>query len=799
MLHYTMRRFTLLLICLLSVTAYSNPIHQTIRGVITDKNTKVTLPGANVVLTSPEPVRGTVSDDQGRFKLEGVEIGRVSLRVTFIGYNEVVLSNLNLQAGKELVLNIEMEELAIAVDAVVVTARVDKTTPMNKLTTVSARGFTVEETERYAGSRNDVARMASSYAGVMGMDDARNDIIIRGNSPMGLLWRLEGVDIPNPNPWGATGTTGGPVNMLNNTLLDNSDFITGAFPSEYGNAISGVFDLKMRSGNNEKYEFLGQVGFNGFEFGAEGPINRGNGSSFLINYRYSTLSVFEKLGMDLGSTGVPYYQDMSFKFNFPKTPIGGISVFGLGGISDIDLWDSRQDTSKKKIDFYGGEGFDLTNGSDLGVVGLSHTLIINPNTYTKLTVSAMAHRFETVIDSLAKDLKVKYPYYRNDFVDNTISVNGFLNKRFNSMSTLKAGFMLKRLGFNYVDSAFSQNWGHFILIRNDKGNSWLAQPYLQWQYKPTNQLTLNVGLHYLHLFLNGSQSLEPRAGLRWQAAAKHAFSLGYGLHSQMVAIPICLSLVDLPDGTYEQPNRDIGFVKSHHYVLGYDWRINQHSRLKVEAYYQGIRNAPVDAKKSSSYSFLNEGASFGVSAPDYLKSDGTGFNYGMELTLERFLSKGYYYLVTASVFQSKYKGSDGLEHSTAFNNNFVINGLFGKEFVFGNAKSLKSIGFDIKMVWSGGKRATPWYSVYNSTTGKFEQKFYDSRAFSTRLSDYNKTDFCIRFKLNKFGVTQEWAIEVTNLLDSRNIYSEKFNTRTGEGTFTYQLGRMIVPQWRITF
>ena len=246
-------------------------ITQTIRGTVIDKITLTPLPGANVILLNSDPLVGVSADVDGKFRLEKVPIGRVDLKVTYIGYKDIILSGLNLQAGKELVLDLKMDEMAVMSDEVVVTAKREKAKAINDMATVSARGFTVEETERYAGSRNDVARMASNFAGVRGTDDSRNDIIIRGNSPTGLLWRLEGVDIPNPNHYGATESTGGPVSILNNNQLANSDFLTGAFPAEYGNATSGVFDLKMRNGNNEKNEFLGQVGFNGFELGAEGP------------------------------------------------------------------------------------------------------------------------------------------------------------------------------------------------------------------------------------------------------------------------------------------------------------------------------------------------------------------------------------------------------------------------------------------------------------------------------------------------------------------------------------------------
>ena len=793
------KHFTLFLL-LLSVLSYSNTITQTVRGVLTDKLTKTPIPGANVVILNTEPLVGTTTDELGRFKFDNVEIGRISIKITFVGYYDVTLTNINLQSGKELVLNIEMEEQVIMGEEVVIKARANKSDALNKLSMVSARGFTVEETERYAGSRNDVARMASNYAGVTGNDDSRNDIIIRGNSPVGLLWRLDGVDIPNPNHFGATGTTGGPVSMLNNTLLDNSDFFTGAFPAEYGNAIAGVFDLRMRNGNNEKYEFLGQVGFNGFELGAEGPISKSKGSSFLVNYRYSTLGVMEKLGMDFGTIGIPYYQDLSFKINLPRTRIGAISIFGLGGISDIKLWDSKKDTTSKKLDFYGGEGFDITNGSDMGVIGLNHTYLLNDKTYIKTSISAMGHLFKTVIDSLVPKTTIKQPWYRNDFIDEKILISSFINHKFNTQHSIKAGIEVNKILFNYVDSVYKNQGGYFQTVRNTDGSTWLFQPYAQWQYKITDDITFNGGLHYLYLALNKTSSVEPRLGIRWKANSRITLSLGYGLHSQTAPLPIYFNLVRLNDGSYESANKNLDLTKSNHFVVGLDYRLNEFTRIKAEAYYQYITNAGVDAKNSSPYSILNEGANFGVWTPDYINNKGTGKNYGVELTFEHFLNKGFYFLWTTSLFDSKYKGSDNIEHNTAFNNNLIVNGLIGKEFTFGSksGKSKKSLSIDIKTTYSGGKRATPWTPVMQST-GEYEQVFDDSNAFDLKLKDYFRTDFRMAFKLNKFGITQEWAIEITNLFNNQNIYGEKFNKQTGAGSYTYQMGFMLIPQFRIIF
>lgn len=792
----------LLLPCIVTLAGQlsAQKLTQTIRGVVSDKNTGITLPGATVIMLNTNPIIGTTTDEYGKFRFPDIPIGRVSLKVSFVGYADAVISNLNLTTGKELVVNVQLEELAIPLAEVVVKADVQKERPVNRLSLVSARSFTVEETERYAGSRADVARMAANYAGVLGIDDSRNDIIIRGNSPMGLLWRLEGVDIPNPNHWGATGTTGGPVCMLNNNLLENSDFITGAFSAEYGNAISGAFDLRMRNGNNEKYEFLGQIGFNGFEFGAEGPIAKRNGSSFLVNYRYSTLGVFDKLGMDLGTVGVPYYQDLSFKVNFPRTRIGNLSIFGLGGKSDIEIWDSRKDTLKDKIDFYGGEGFDLTNGSNMGVVGLNQTYSINQSTFTKLSVAASAHQFKTDLDSLSNDLTQKYQYYLNDFIENTFYTNFSINKKLSSKSHIKIGTIAKLLAYSYTDSVYKKNEDLFQILRSDDGKAWLTQPYCNWQYRPNNTLTINAGVHAMYFSINNDWSVEPRVALRWAFSSASSVNFGYGLHSQVVSLPIVLGRVRLNNGTYIQPNMDLDFVRSHHFVAGYDWLFAPHTRLKAEVYYQYIFDAAVDAEELNSYSLLNQGASFVLELPDYVKSSGKGANYGVELTMEHFLNHGYYYLLTVSLFQSEYQGSDGITHSTAFNHRYISNVLFGKEFYLSNAAKLqKTLSFDAKVAYSGGKRATPWTAIFDPVQNKYSREWDESRAYELQLRDYFKADLTVRFRLNKPRFTQEWAIEITNLFNNKNIYGDKFNTKTGQAEYVYQTGLMVIPQYRITF
>ncbi|MCX6231653.1 MAG: TonB-dependent receptor [Bacteroidetes bacterium] len=800
------RIITILSIILFAVftAKASNPPTSTIRGSISDHTTKSSLTGANIILLNSSPLKGATTDANGKFRLENINVGRVSLKISFMGYKDVYLNNLTLNTGKELLLDIEMEENIITQKAVVIKANADKLATINNMTSVSARSFSVEETGRYAGSRNDVARMASNYAGIVGSNDARNDIIIRGNSPSGLLWRLEGVDIPNPNHYGALSATGGPVCILNNNVMANSDFLTAAFPAEYGNAVSGVFDLKMRNGNNEKHEFIGQIGFNGFELGAEGPISKKNGSSYLVNVRYSTLEVMEKMGVDFGTgTGIPKYQDFSMKLNFPKTALGSFSVFALGGMSKIEMWDSRKDTTKDRLDFYGGEGFDLTNGSDMIAGGVTNTYMWSSNTYTKLSLSAAFHDFNTIVDSLIPANLIKIPNYRNNFKENNITFSFLLNHRINSRSFVRTGFFLRDMGFNLYERIHKDEDNGLRTVTDFNGSSWLLQPYIQHQYKFTDDLSLNTGLHAMYFGLNRDYSIEPRLGIKWNFRANQSLSLGYGMHSQLNSISVYFRQTLLPDGSFKRMNEDISMMKSQHLVLGYDRNINEFARIKAEVYYQYLDHVAVNGNINNYYSLINEGASFGYATPDTLKATGRGRNYGIELTLEHFLNKGFYYLFTASFFESKYSGSDNIERNTAFNGNYVVNALIGKEIVLGNKNKEQQkrniLSFDLKTTYAGGQRYTPNSVMLDANSGKYYRNYDENKAYSLQYKDYTRTDLKLTYRRNGKKITQEWAIDIQNLFDQQNVYTQKLNTKTGASSYIYQTGRMIIPQYRIIF
>jgi hypothetical protein len=433
--------FLILIITFISfhVLSQNTTQTQTIKGSVKDLNSEFPLPGVNIILIDSDPFLGTITDENGQFRLENVPPGRQSILVTYVGYKSQSIPNLLVTSGKEVIVNIHLEESVETLQEVVITPDSDKDRPNNDLAKVSARTFSLEEVQRFSGGRNDVARLASNFAGVRTADDARNDIIVRGNSPTGVLWRIDGLPIATTNHFGTLGTTGGPVSALNTNVLRTSDFLTSAFPAEYGNANAAVFDVKFRNGNTDKHEFTVQMAaFSGLELMAEGPISRKNQSSYLISYRYGIASVAAT-----GTSAVPYFQDLSFKFNFGQSKLGRFELFGMGGLSSIDFLGEQIDEE----DLFADPTQDIFVSSSLGMVGLNHNIQIDKTSYLKTTIGTniITNQFNqnNFLYNQNGDKTGEYSSVERDDIENRYTFSTQYNKKFNPRFNIRTGAMVQ--------------------------------------------------------------------------------------------------------------------------------------------------------------------------------------------------------------------------------------------------------------------------------------------------------------------------------------------------------------------
>ncbi|KAA3627134.1 MAG: TonB-dependent receptor [Bacteroidetes bacterium] len=809
-----MKKLLLLFISLIFFTNLQAQLTQTVRGTVVDKESKYPLFGVNAIIKMEDGAfLGTVTDIAGNFQLEDVPVGRRTLEITYIGYQEIILDNVIVSSGKEVILNIEMEESTAMLEEVVIYAQRNGEV-RNEMATVSARQFSVAETDRYAGSRGDPGRMASNFAGVQGADDSRNDIIVRGNSPSGVLWRLEGVNIPNPNHFAIPGTGGGPVTILNNKFLSNSDFFTGAFPAEFGNGIAGAFDLKMRNGNNQQHEFSGQLGFLGTELMAEGPLSKENKSSYLAMYRYSTLKLFSFLGVQIGTDAVPQYQDGAFRINFPGKNSSNLAVWGIAGQSAVDVLISDQEVPPTDPDLFSDNDRDQHFGSAMGIGGITYTKPFNKNTFFKGSLSSSFQRvtadhdfiFRRVVDG-AFVYDSLPPHMSYSYTEIKYSLNAFVNKKISARSTLKFGINADMIDYEYVDSI-----RHIILTPdgerglepfwtyrwNASGNTFLFQPFIHWKYRFNEKFLITAGVTSLWYTFNDNSfsPFEPRLGLSYALPRGQKLSFGYGLHSQNHSGYIYHYSSEAEGDDPLEYNLDMGLTKSHHFVLSYDLPMGSNMRIKAETYYQYLYDIPVEVEKSS-FSLVNSGSGFSRFFPNPLVNEGTGRNYGVELTVERFFADSYYFLFTGSVFDSKYRGSDGVLRNTSFNGHFAFNGLFAKEFTF-NQNSRLNVGG--KVTYAGGR----WYGPADvEASNENSEIIYESETLNTMQFDpYFRVDVKINYLWNRPKVTHEFAIDLVNVFNVKNILTLSWAPDHPSGNpiqQKYQLGFLPIFYYKLDF
>ena len=746
--------------------AFSQDITQLVRGKIVDEESQMPLPFTTVVILTLDPVMGTTSDENGFFRLENVPVGRHNIQVSFMGYESRVIPELLISSGKEMVLDIGLKEKVEMMDEVVVKAFTQKDKPLNSMSTVSARSFSVEEAQRYAGGFDDPARLASSFAGVSTgyLDD--NAIIIRGNAPKGLLWRLEGIEIPNPNHFAHMSTFGGgAVSALSSLMLANSDFSTGAFPAEYGNAMSGVFDIKLRTGNNEKHEHAIQVGALGLDFSSEGPISKNGKATYLFNYRYSTFGLIKPILPE--EANIPVYQDLCFKINLATDHVGVFSIWALGADDKIKF-EADADTSLWNYVDDQQVGYATQR---MGAIGLNHRYILGSKTYLKSTLALSGDYTEFVTDHLDFDLSSTPSQYINN-LNKKHTFTSTLTHKFSAAHTSRTGFIVNNLHYNNLLKYAPSIGDDLVTSADENGSSNLIHLYSQSKINLSSRIVFNLGMHGLYFDMNKEVVLEPRIGATYRLTDRQSLSLAYGKHSRLE--PQSLYFARVMEGnetTY--PNKTLSLSKAHHFVLAYDVNLNSNLRLKVEPYFQYLYDIPV--LPDSSYSTINMEADWFFT--EKLVNHGTGTNLGIDLTLERFLKDGFYYLFTASLFESKYVGGDGIKRSTRYNSNYVVNVLVGKEWTMGISQN-KFLGVNARLNMMGGQRAFPLDRASSIARGDVIYDF--SRPFEDQKPNIIHLNASLTFRINKKKHASIWSIQVLNLLGAEENYGYAYNYRTDQ-------------------
>lgn len=757
------RKLILLATLMLFILSVQSQTTQSIKGTIIDNESEQPLAFATIMILNSNPPLGVISDENGEFRFEEVAVGRVSLKVSYVGYEEAIVAGVLLSSGKELDLNIGLQESFASLNEVEVKAMERKDEALNQMATVSARSISVEETKRFAGGMDDPSRLASTFAGVTPSTVDNNEIVIRGNAAKGILWRLEGMEIPAPNHLAGMFSGGGINTMFSNNMLTTSDFFTGAFPAEYGNAMSGVFDMRFRNGNADKREYAFQVGTQGVDFALEGPFKKGGRASYLVNYRYSTIGLLQDLMPQV--TGLPTYQDLSLKLNFPTKNAGVFSLWSINGTGRIKS-DMETDTSKWETTM---DSYQYDISYRLTSSGLSHRYFLNKKAYLFSSLTFSATDYGNKNDYYRLNMQ-EVPVTNQNEINTRASLSSYLNVKFNSKHSNRTGMVVNRLSYD-LDIANNTNVGenevadYFV---NSQGNAMSVQVYSQSKYYLRENLNINAGIHLVYFNTNNEFIPEPRLGINWVMIPRHALSLAYGKHSRIEPLRIYKTEVPTANGN-ELLNQDLNVTKAHHFVLSYDMKLGANTHFTVEPYYQMLYNVPVTP--DSSFSMINYTSE--TFFTDALDNSGTGTNMGIDFTLEQFINDGFYYMVTASLYESKFKGGDGIERNTRYNQNFVFNVLAGKEW---QTKKNHTFGINGKFTVLGGKRQSP-VDMEQSIENQFV--IYDeSNLYEEQLPTSYYIDLSLNYTINRPKCAHSFIIQAKNLLMQEENLGHAYNYKT---------------------
>lgn len=762
----------------------STKLTQTVRGTIIDIDSKLPLIGSVVSITGTNPIIAASTDANGAFKFENIPIGRIALQITYIGYESLNIPEIVVNSGKEVVLDLNMQESVIKLEDVIVSAT-RKGEATNDMAMLSSHSISVEETKRYTGGMDDLARVASSYAGVASTPSGGSDIIVRGNSPKYLQWRLDGIEISSPYHMDDQNASAGALTALNNSLLATSDFYTGAFSPEYGNVLSSVMDIKLRTGNNENFEAAYGLGLMGTDITLEGPFKKGYAGSYLINYRYSSISLLNKIGI-LDIPAVVNYQDATFKIVLPTKKIGTFSFFGLAGLSSLLMNNAIQVPATTIKDASISKDFDKRNY--LSNLGMRHTLSINANSYFKTSLSYSASGIDDELkegytikkydgngvflsDSVV-DIRQKFT---NEIVNSAYRAAIVYSNKLNAKNKIQIGTKYTRNINSYNQNKYDIQAAALVNVTDFNNSINTLNNFVSWKHSFNEDVSIIAGVHNMNVLLNQKSTLEPRVAVNWNINNTSSIHAGYGKHSTMESVHNYYTKLKIADGSTIEPNKNLDLLRADHYVLGYEKHFSENLMAKVEAYYQYLYNLPVEKNDTSYYATINEGIDYRYVA---LVNKGTGKNYGIEITIERFFDKNYYFLINGSIFDSKYKALEGVWRNTQYNGNYMVNILCGKEFKKLGKKQNKTLAINSKVFFGGGKRYIPLLrdAQGNVAVNAASDKYWDYRkAYNNRLDNIFQLNISVSYKINKANATHELFLDLMNLTNNQARISEYYD------------------------
>lgn len=752
---------------------------QTVRGTVTDATTSEELIGAAVRVVGTE--KGTITDVTGQFEVTGLKPGRYDIEVSYLGYDPSVTKDVLVAGTKDVQIDVKLvEAVANQLGEVVVRPRVNKIEAVNPLSLVGGKMLSMEEANRYAGGFNDPARIVSSFAGIGGTSD-NNGISVHGNTPASMQWRLEGVEIYSPNHFAEVLESGsGVIGAINANIMANSDFYSSAYGAEYSNAYSGVFDIKLRKGNNTKYEHSAQVGTMGAELMSEGPFSKNGRGSYIVNYRYGLTSIAGDLGLiDLEGERVKY-QDMNFNLHMPTKSAGTFNIFGIGMLDRTSVEDPANLNEWESLD----DAMTADTKNALAIIGTKHLLHL-PHNWTWQTTAVFNYNL----------IQGDNGYYPFDFTNHVLtngknSVEFDHMKQENQQMSLTTNFsrQLSPKFYTKFGGSYTHNFYHLkysasdfvyqpetmTTLINEDGNTGLANLYTSNSWKPNGYLTVNFGVAGNYFLLAEELSVEPRLQLMWKPDKRNTFSAGYGLNSRMDKLDIYFSTNN--STAFKGDGKDMGLEKNHQTTVAWNHQFSDYINLRLEGFFQYGFNIPVSADPNGTYCIVNR-LDYILDEP--LVGKGNTRNYGIDATLEHYMKNGFYATLNGSLYKMEYRAQDKVWRHARLDRGYLVKLLGGKEWMLGN-KGKNVFNISAKATYMGGIRHTPidiaaTEAAYTGANIPSEVIYDEKNAFSEQYDPMLVIDLTVSYKIVCRKMSHTIAFHAINLLDEKTPNYDTYN------------------------
>ena len=714
----------------------------------------------------------TKTDSLGKFSIEAPEAGRYLLFIEKSGFQNAEEEVLII-SGKDIFIHFTLQERTTLLEAVAVTGV--KENPVSGSYTIP-----IEKALRMPANFFDPLRLVTILPGVSNGNDQANGISIRGYSPNGLLWRLQGLDIVNPNHLANAGTlsdrpvaNGGGVSMISSQVLDKSQFYYGTLPSNYGNALSGVMDMSLRKGNASKSEYTIQTGLVGLDFAAEGPFKSGQRGSYLVNFRASTVGLLTKAGVDFGGEKINFY-DLSFNLNFDHRKGGSLSVFGFGGRSTNIFtarpeaeWETEKD--RYDIDFYGNT-FALGLRDDRHIstrLMLKSGMAVSGQLQERTARSATVPFAHTVFEKFESNRRLVSAFMILS-VKNTENISSEHGTTLTISADQHLRSLIQTTSLSYVPPSFSGSVKGAII-----------QPYSSWNFQ-LNNARLNVSARYLYFTFNGTGSFEPRTSLSFPVL-KGSLTLGYGITSQVQQTQLYLN----PD------NKNLPLTRSAQSSIEYLRTFANGIRVRSTLYYHQLNNVPVSGT-GSPYSALNMMEEFLYMQ---LTPVGSGRNFGGEAMVEKRFENQFYLMGSGSLYRSTYGADLNHQLNSRFNGRYTATAAGGKE--FNSSRKGQVFGIHTRFMAFGGQRQMQIDEAASIIAGT--TIFDQSQGYNVILPGYKRLDLRLSWRKAKANSTRTVSLDIQNLAGIQNVAGYYFDTFKQKVMTRYQLGFIPVLTWRLDF